>query len=132
MKKYLIDTNICIFFIKGKFNLLEKFEKAGINNCFISEITLAELKFGVANSEHPEKNQKNLDNFLSGITIIPIFHALDHYAKEKARLRKTGKPIDDFDLLIGTTAVTHNLVMVTNNTNHFKSIKNIEIEDWTQ
>jgi tRNA(fMet)-specific endonuclease VapC len=132
LKKYLIDTNICIFFIKGKFNLLEKFEKAGTDNCFISEITLAELKFGVANSEQPEKNQKNLDNFLSGLTIIPIFHALDLYAKEKARLRKTGKPIDDFDLLIGTTAVTHNLIMVTNNTSHFKSITNIEMEDWTK
>lgn len=132
MSKYLIDTNICIYFIKGKFNLLQKFENAGINNCFISEITLAELKFGVANSEQPEKNQRNLDNFLTGITIIPIFHALDLYAKEKARLRKSGKPIDDFDLLIGTTAVTHNLVMVTNNTDHFTRIKGIQLEDWTE
>lgn len=132
MKKYLIDTNTCIFFIKGKFNLLEKFEIAGTENCFISEITLAELKFGVANSEHPENNQKNLDNFLTGVTIIPIFHALDFYAKEKSRLRKSGKPIDDFDLLIGATAVTHDLVMVTNNTDHFKRIKGIQLEDWTE
>ncbi len=132
MKKYLIDTNTCIFFIKGKFNLLEKFESAGTENCFISEITLAELKFGVANSEYPEKNQKNLDNFLTGVTIIPIFHALDFYAKEKSRLRKSGKPVDDFDLLIGATAVTHDLVMVTNNTDHFKRIKGIQLEDWTK
>ena len=132
MSKYLIDTNICIYFIKGKFNLLEKFENAGEQNCFISEITLAELKYGVANSEQPEKNQKNLDNFLSGVTIIPIFHALDLYAKEKARLRKSGKPIDDFDLLIGATAVTHDLVMVTNNTDHFTRIRGIKVEDWTR
>lgn len=111
--------------------MLEKFEKAETTNCFISEITLAELKFGVANSEQPEKNQKNLDYFLTGVTIIPIFHTLDLYAKEKARLRKSGKPIDDFDLLIGTTAVTHNLIMVTNNTNHFDRIKGIQLEDWT-
>jgi tRNA(fMet)-specific endonuclease VapC len=132
LKKYLIDTNTCIYFIKGKFNLLDKFEKAGTENCFISEITLAELKFGVANSEQPEKNQKTLDNFLTGVTIIPIFHTLDLYAKEKARLRKSGKPIDDFDLLIGTTAVTHNLIMVTNNTDHFTRIKGIQLEDWTK
>jgi tRNA(fMet)-specific endonuclease VapC len=132
LKKYLIDTNICIYYIKGKFDLNIKFDKAERANCFISEITLAELKFGVANSEQPEKNQKNLDNFLSGVTIIPIFHALDLYAKEKARLRKSGKPIDDFDLLIGTTAVTHNLIMVTNNTDHFTRIKSIQTEDWTK
>lgn len=132
MKKYLIDTNTCIYFIKGKFNLKEKFEKADPDNCFISEITLAELKFGVENSEKKEKNQKALDNFLTGIKVIPIFHSLDLYAKEKTRLRKDGTPVDDFDLLIGVTSIAHNLTMVTNNTDHFKRIKGISLEDWTK
>lgn len=132
MKKYLIDTNTCIFYINGKFNLKKKFEKADPDNCFISEITLAELKFGVENSEKKEKNQKALDDFLSGVKIVPIYHSLDLYAKEKARLRKSGTSIDDFDLLIGSTSVTHNLTMVTNNTDHFKRIKGIDLEDWTK
>ncbi len=132
MKKYLIDTNTCIYYIKGKFELNKKFEKADPDNCFISEITLAELKFGVENSEKKEKNQKALDNFLTGIKVVPIFHSLDLYAKEKARLRKSGTPLDDFDLLIGVTSVTHNLIMVTNNTDHFKRIKGITLEDWSK
>lgn len=132
MKKHLIDTNTCIYYIKGKFDLNKKFEKADPDNCFISEITLAELKFGVENSEKKEKNQKALENFLTGITIVPIFHSLDLYAKEKARLRKAGSPIDDFDLLIGVTSVTHNLTMVTSDTDDFKRIKGIAIEDWTK
>ena len=132
MRKYLIDTNICIYFIKGKFDLKRKFEKADPNNCFISEITLAELKFGIENSEKKEKNQKALDNFLTGIKVIPIFHSLDLYAKEKARLRKQGTPIDDFDLLIGVTSIAHNLTMVNNNTDHFNGFKGIVLEDWTK
>ncbi|MCG3164569.1 MAG: tRNA(fMet)-specific endonuclease VapC [Bacteroidia bacterium] len=132
MKKYLIDTNTCIYYIKGKFELRKKFEKADPDNCFISEITLAELKFGVANSEKKEKNQKALANFLTGVKIVPIFHSLDLYATEKARLRKAGTPVDDFDLLIGVTSVTHNLTLVTNNTDHFKRIKGITLEDWTK
>lgn len=132
MKNYLIDTNTCIYYIKGKFELKKKFEDADPDNCFISEITLAELMFGVENSEKKEKNQKTLDNFVTGVKIVPIFHSLDLYAKEKARLRKAGTPIDDFDLLIGVTSVTHNLTMVTNNTNHFNRIKGIALEDWTQ
>ena len=132
MKRYLIDTNTCIYYIKGKFELKKKFEKADPENCFISEITLAELKFGVENSEKKEKNQKALDNFLTGVKIVPIFHSLDLYASEKARLRKAGTPVDDFDLLIGVTSVTHNLTMVTNNTDHFKRIKGIALEDWTK
>ena len=132
MKKFLIDTNTCIYYIKGKFELNKKFELADPDNCFISEITLAELKFGIENSEKKEKNQKALDNFLSGIKVVPIFHSLDLYAKEKARLRKGGIPIDDFDLLIGVTSITHHLIMVTNNTDHFKRIKGITLEDWTK
>lgn len=117
--------------MKGKFDLETKFDKTNSDNCFISEITLAELKFGVEKSEKPEKNKKVLDNFLTGVQILPIFHSLDLYAKEKARLQKAGTPVDDFDLLIAVTSVTHKLAMVTNNTNHFKRISGIKLEDWT-
>ena len=114
------------------YDLKKKFEKIDQENCFISEITLAELKYGIENSEKKGKNQEVLEKFLTGVNIVPIFHSIDLYAKEKTRLRKAGVPLDDFDLLIGVTAVTHNLVMVTNNTNHFKRIKGINIEDWTK
>ncbi len=118
--------------MKGKFSLKDKFKEIPSENIFISEITLAELKYGVENSEKPKKNRRVLDNFLTGVKILPIFHALDFFAKEKARLKRKGALIDDFDLLIGSTSVQHNLVMVTNNTKHFKRISNIELEDWTQ
>lgn len=131
MSQYLLDTNICIYYIKGLYDLKSKFEEVGPENCFISEITLAELKFGVAKSKAKEKNQKALDNFLSGIQILPIFPALDIYASEKARLQKSGKIIDDFDLLIGVTAVSFDLTMVTNNTSHFNRLNDIKLEDWT-
>ncbi|MFN8438713.1 MAG: type II toxin-antitoxin system VapC family toxin [Cytophagales bacterium] len=131
MKNYLIDTNIVIYYLKGKYNLSDKFANLSIENCFISEITLAELKFGIENSEKPDKNRKVLENFLTGVQILPIYHSLDLYAKEKARLKKEGKLVDDFDLLIGVTSVFHNLTMVTNNTAHFDRITNITLEDWT-
>lgn len=132
MKKYLLDTNICIYYFKGLNNLDQKFKEVDPSNCFISEITLAELKYGVENSLQKDKNQKVLNNFLSSIKVLPIIHSLDFYAKEKTRLRKSGKQIDDFDLLIGSTSVVHELIMVTNNTKEFKRINNIILEDWTK
>lgn len=128
---YLIDTNICIYYMKGLFELDKKFKQAGLENCFIWEITLAELKFGVENSQNIQKNRKVLDDFLSGLQVIPIFQAIDIYAKEKARLRKEGTTIDDFDLLIGATGIAYNLIVVTNNFKHFNKINNIKLEDWT-
>lgn len=66
--------------MKGKFDLSKKFDNLSADNCFISEITLAELKFSVENSEKPEKNRKALSDFLTGVQILPIFYSLDLYA----------------------------------------------------
>jgi tRNA(fMet)-specific endonuclease VapC len=102
-----------------------------MENCFISEITIAELKFGAENSENRDKNRKTIDAFTEKFTIIPIFNSLDIYAQEKARLRKKGIPLDDFDLLIGATAIANRLVLITRNTSDFDRLKNIELENWT-
>ena len=99
---------------------------------FISEITLAELKFGVENSLNRNKNKQVLEDFLSGVQLLPIYDSLDIFAKEKARLRKRGTPVDDFDLLIGASAVANDLILVTHNVKHFDRIKGITIENWAQ
>ena len=116
--------------MKGLYNLQDKFISIGLENIFISEISLAELKFGVENSNSKVNNKKTLDNFLKGIQIIPIFNSLDFYAAEKARLRKLGVSIDDFDLLIGATAASNQFTLVTNNIIHLKRIKGIQLENW--
>jgi len=74
---YLIDTNIIIFFFRGKFDLKEKIKAAGIENCFISEITLAELKYGALCSQNPEKHLTKINRFLEDISVLPISTCLD-------------------------------------------------------
>jgi tRNA(fMet)-specific endonuclease VapC len=131
MKKYLLDTNICAYFLNGKFDLEVKIDKVGFENCVVSEITIAELKYGVEKSTLKEKNRKTLETFQTKFDVIPIFPALDIYAKEKARLKTKGKILDDFDLLIGSTAIFNNLTLVTKNVSDFDRLEDIEIEDWT-
>ncbi len=118
--------------MKGRFGLDSKFESMPSNSLFISEITLAELKFGVANSAAPERNKKALTKFLSGIQILPIFDGLDIFANEKARLRRAGQPVDDFDLLIGASAIANGLILVTNNIKHFERLNGIRLQNWTE
>lgn len=132
MKKYLLDTNICVYFLKGLYNLHKKIEKEEVGNCFISEITVAELKFGAENSDNRDKNRKTVGEFVNKFAVIPIFNSLDIYAREKARLRKKGMPLDDFDLLIGATAISNNLILVTRNISDFERLKGIEIENWIE
>jgi len=129
---YLLDTNICIYFLKGRYGLVEKIDKVGFENLFISEITIAELKFGAEKSKHPEKNKLAINNLIDKFKQLPIYGALDVYAKEKARLTMEGNIIDDFDLLIGSTAIVNDMILVTNNEKHFERLNHIKIENWTR
>lgn len=129
--QYLLDTNMCVFFLRGKFNLNELIREKGRENCFISEITVAELQYGAENSDNPTKSHKAVDAFVSGLSIIPIFGCIKLYAKEKVRLRRIGKPMhDEFDLLIGVTAIENRLTLVTDNIQDFERLDGIKIENW--
>ena len=128
--QYLLDTNICVFILRQKFGVGERMLQAGVSNCFISELTYAELLYGAECSDNPEKNKTLIDRFLSRIRVVPIKDAIPLFAKEKARLRKDGTLVEDFDLLIGTTAVKEGLTMVTENTRHFQNIDGIQLDNW--
>jgi len=132
MNKYLLDTNIVIFLFKQKFQIREKMAFVGLQNCFVSEITLAELKIGAESSADPAKNHALINLLTETVTVLPISKVLDVFASEKARLNKAGTPMHDhFDVLIAATAMVYNLVLVTNNTKHFVVYEGLEVEDWT-
>lgn len=129
--KYLLDTNICIHFLRGKFEIDTIIKNKGLENCYISEITVLELRFGAENSSDKIKSHKAVDIFLKGIVIIPIYGSIKKYAEEKVRLNKIGKPQnDEFDLLIGVTALVNQLTLVTENTKDFKNFENLALENW--
>ncbi len=133
MGQYLLDTNICIFLLRGQYDVDKKIDEVGLENCHISEITMAELKYGaeLGRKKGIKQRAQGLDSFLSSIQILPISNAIDLYASEKARLRLAGTPADDdFDLLIGCTAIVNDLIMVTENIKDFKNFSNIKLENW--
>jgi tRNA(fMet)-specific endonuclease VapC len=126
---YLLDTNICVFFLRGKMDLDKTIKEKGLENCYVSEITVFELRFGAENSDNVVKSHKAVDDFINGLSIIPIYGCVKRYGKEKVRLRKMGKPLhDEFDLLIGVTSVENKLTLVTDNVSDFQNIENIKIK----
>jgi tRNA(fMet)-specific endonuclease VapC len=130
MKKYLLDTNICIFFLQGKYSIVDKIKEVGQKNCLISEITVAELYFGAYHSNNKEKHLKETKAFISQFTILPIFNCLETYAAQKAEMARKGELIDDFDTLIGAAAICNKIIMVTDNVRHLSHLNGIVIENW--
>jgi tRNA(fMet)-specific endonuclease VapC len=133
-QRYLLDTNICIFYLKGEFGIRERIQSMGLTNCFLSEITIAELLFGVANSAPVWQAKQRLDvaalrkSFAQ--QVLSIGPVLETFAKVKTHLRRLGRAVDSFDLPIGSTALFHNLALVTHNTRHFAAMPNIDVQDW--
>ena len=134
MKKYLLDTNICISILRKDGALGKVLSSVRMSQCYISEITLIELKVGAilgkAKASQGKYVDQCLDAFVSNLTIIPISTAIDKFAEEKVRLQLEGTPAhNNFDLLIGCTAVANQMVMVTTNVKDFKNIQGIQIEN---
>lgn len=130
--KYLLDSDICIFFLKGKFGIKDRILTVGIENCCLSEITIAELKYGAEKSGNIPRHSREVERMEELFTVLPIYDSLDLFAKEKVRLQRQGNLIPDFDLLIGAITISNNLTLVTNNEKHFRRIEGIRLENWSK
>ena len=131
--KFMLDTNICIYLIKLKQQkVLKHFQSHAVGYIGISSITLAELRYGVAKSQHIEKNRQALYEFILPLEIADFDEtAAEAYGTIRAALEKVGRPIGSMDMLIGAHALALSVALITNNTKEFKRIKNLKVVDWT-
>lgn len=130
---YLIDTNIIIYSIKGNPVVQNNFLKNENIPKSISVITYGELLFGAKKSQNLEKNIAIVYRIKELFPIIDVDQAtIETFSELKANLQKSGSTIDDFDLLIASTALTMNSILVTNNEKHFNRIKGLKIENWSK
>ena len=127
--KYLLDTNVLISMFRNKGMVRSHIKEVGFRNCVVSEISLAELFYGAAKGGRLE-NFKDIDNVLKRFEVLPIFPYLEQYGKVKALLENKGQRIDDFDILIGVTALQNNYTMVTANVKHLERIPKLKVENW--
>ncbi|MDR2428253.1 MAG: PIN domain-containing protein [Candidatus Margulisbacteria bacterium] len=131
--KYLLDTNICIYFLNQNEKIVNKINKIADSDLAISIISLAELQFGAFNSQKIKSNLGKINAFQEALEIITLTPAItEKYADIKAMLRKTGQTVDDFDILIGATALVYDLILVTNNQQHFARMKKARLENWLE
>lgn len=132
--EYMLDTNICIYAIKNKPEIVSKrIKEFNPDEIFISTIVFAELKHGVEKSVNVEKNERTLNNFVKLFEILPFdATAAAEYGKLCAYLQKRGTPIGTMDMLIAAHALSQNFTLVTNNVREFERVPNLKIENWSE
>ncbi len=131
---YLLDTNICIYFMKNQYpHLTDKLLSCRPDDLQISSITVFELEYGAAKSRWGERTKQKLAMFLAPFTILP-FSTEDAVTAGKLRayLEKSGTPIGSYDVQIAAQALSRGLTVITHNTGEFSRVPDLKLEDWME
>ena len=129
MKKYLIDSDILIYFLKGKQEVVQRLSEIPIDDLYISRINYTELIYGAYNSSKIDQNLKVIEPFLDNFKVLEFTKTSSLiFAKEKARLKKSGNLIADMDLMIASIAIENGCTLISNNIKHFDRVQNLLLE----
>ena len=131
MSFYLIDTDWIIDFLKGEREVVDRLLLLREAGLAVSIISLAELYEGIYSSKNADKHRNGLTDFLSKVEVLGIDEEVCKiFGKERATLRKQGKLIDNFDLLIAAICMRYGRVLITDNLKHFCKISGLKIADF--
>lgn len=129
---FLIDTDILIYSLKGHPVVTASFAEHRDAPKSLSVVSYGELLFGAKKSQHPDKSLAAARRAAELFPLLPITKPIiETVAELRASLETGGTRLDDMDLLIAATALTHNLVLVTNNQKHFARIESLQTENWS-
>jgi len=131
--RYLLDTNIASYVIKGNFpHVRERLTKIPMNEVGISVVTEAELRFGVARLLEAARLKIAVEEFLLRVEVLPWdSEAAQHYGRVRAVLEREGSPMGNLDLMIACQALAAKAILVTHD-RVFHRVKHLKIEDWSQ
>lgn len=130
---HLLDTNICIYLLKGMFPALrERLARHTPSDIGIPAIVKAELYLGAYKSQKREATLTVVDAFLAPLRILPFGDEESVvYARIRSEMEAEGKPIGPNDLLIASTALARGAMLITHNTREFNRVRGLQWEDWT-
>lgn len=133
---YMLDTDTCIFLMRGESPALgERVQAVPLEQQVMSVVTFAELTYGVLASAGAKRkqNQQVLDSLALHLAVLDWPQdAAQHYAEIRLDLKKRGAQLGAADLMIAAHARALGAVVVTNNTKDFGRVKGLQVENWTK
>jgi tRNA(fMet)-specific endonuclease VapC len=130
--KYLLDTNVCIHYLRGKnplvLNHFTVHPPAEITFC---SVVVGELRYGAERSADPAKEHPKIDAFAGRFASLPFDDAAARiFGEIRCSLEARGQQIGPYDTMIAAIALAHNLILVTHNTAEFSRVPGLILEDW--
>jgi len=134
VKPSMLDTDILSEFLRGNSKVIAKVDEHLKEFGFISLsiITYYEMLNGLLYKD-ARKQLTRFENFVALNKVIPLtLRTAKIAATIQADLRKKGTEIGHTDTLIAGIAIASGMQLITNNTDHFKRIKGLQIDNWVK
>src|SRR5437870_9098755 len=127
----MLDTNIISDLIRNpQGRAAKRIAKVGEDNMCASIIVAAELRYGCA-KKGSKRLLKAVEDLLGEINVLPFEVPADAaYGEIRSELEAAGKPIGGNDLLIAAHARATGTTIVTDNTDEFKRVRGLNVENW--
>jgi tRNA(fMet)-specific endonuclease VapC len=124
---------MCSYAVRGTSDVLDhRLVTAPAGTLAVSAVTRAELIFGLEKRGNPRGLVRLVHGFLDRVVVKPWdSNAADNFAVLRARLERDGTPIGVFDTMIAGHALSLGATLVTNNGKHFRKVKTLTVENWT-
>ena len=131
MLRFLLDTNLCIRVLRDRPPSLRERFNVEAESLAISTVVLTELLHGAAKSARPDANRREVEGFAARLEVLPFDDSAAHHAADiRATLKRQGRPIGGYDILIAGHARSRGLIVVTGNRGEFGRVAGLRCEDW--
>jgi len=131
--QFLLDTDICIFIMKGNAKTLEYLSRTPRESLFVSSVSIYELFTGVAKCSRPSIEREKVEKLISCLQVISFKNDSAKLAAViRANLESRGEMIGPYDVLIAAQSVARSLSVVTRNVREFSRVEKLKIVDWTK
>jgi tRNA(fMet)-specific endonuclease VapC len=130
--RYLLDTNVCIDFLTGRYlGVVRRIKAERPERLAVSSISVAELRYGAEKSARPLQNHQELDKFFEELATVDFdLRAAALYGQIRQQLEQQGTPIGPYDLQIAAHALALEVILVTDNEAEFRRVPGLVVENW--
>ena len=127
---FLLDTDICSAYLKGDRAVFGKVVQHG-GQLHLSTVSAAELFAWVLRKKASPSRLQGLRDLFRDVAILEVtVDVSETFGQIRAGLLDSGRNMPDLDLLIASTALVHDLTLVTHNVQDFSNLAQLRIQDW--
>ena len=133
MLRYMLDTNILIYTVKNRPEVVRQHFEAHEGEICASSITAMELLYGAHKSKAVRRNLDVVEGLLARIEVLDFdLGAAEHAGQIRAELAVAGILIGPYDIMIAGHARSRGLCLVTNNEGEFARVSGVRLANWTR